>query len=68
MTPRCPACDEPMKEHGRAFECGPCRQIIIFFAVSDAPPYSAADAGRVAYFGQYPARRYCPYLRAIVLI
>jgi hypothetical protein len=34
-----------MKEHGRAFQCEPCRQTIIFFAVSDASPYVAA--GRV---------------------
>jgi len=34
-----------MKEHDRAFQCEPCRQIIIFFAVSDASPYVAA--GRV---------------------
>jgi hypothetical protein len=34
-----------MKEHGRAFQCEPCRQTIIFFAVSDASPYIAA--GRV---------------------
>jgi hypothetical protein len=34
-----------MKEHGHAFQCEPCRQIIIFFAVSDASPYVAA--GRV---------------------
>jgi hypothetical protein len=43
MTPLCPVCEEPMKEHGRAFQCEPCRQIIIFFAVSDASPYLAAD-------------------------
>jgi hypothetical protein len=34
-----------MKEHGRAFQCEPCRQTIIFFAVSDRSPYIAA--GRV---------------------
>jgi hypothetical protein len=34
-----------MKEHGRAFQCEPSRQIIIFFAVSDVSPYVAA--GRV---------------------
>jgi hypothetical protein len=31
-----------MQEDGRAFHCEPCRQIIIFFAVSDASPYVAA--------------------------
>jgi hypothetical protein len=45
MPPLCPVCEEPMKEHGRAFQCEPCRQTIIFFAVSDASPYIAA--GRV---------------------
>jgi len=34
-----------MKERGRAFQCEPCREIIIFFAVSDASPY--AEARRV---------------------
>jgi hypothetical protein len=33
-----------MKEYGRAFQCEPCRQTIIFFAVSDASPYIAAGA------------------------
>ena len=33
-----------MKEHGRAFQCEPCRQTIIFFAVSDASPHIAAGA------------------------
>jgi hypothetical protein len=33
-----------MNEHGRAFQCEPCRQIIIFFAVSDASSYIAAGA------------------------
>jgi hypothetical protein len=42
MIPRCPVCDEPMKQHGRAFRCEPCREIIIFFDVSDASPYIAA--------------------------
>jgi hypothetical protein len=28
-----------MKEDGRAFRCEPCRQIVIFFTVSDAAPY-----------------------------
>jgi len=28
-----------MKEQGRTFQCEPCREIIIFFAVSDASPY-----------------------------
>ena len=35
MTPLCPVCVEPMKKHGRAFKCERCRQIIIFFEVSD---------------------------------
>jgi hypothetical protein len=33
-----------MKEHGRTFQCEPCRQIIIFFAVSDGSAYVAAGA------------------------
>jgi hypothetical protein len=33
-----------MEKHGRAFQCEPCRQIIIFFHVSDASPYIAAGA------------------------
>lgn len=41
MTPRCLVCEEPMKKQGRAFECGPCRQFIIFFTVSKASPYIA---------------------------
>jgi hypothetical protein len=45
MTPPCPACDEPMKQYGRAFQCEPCREIIVFFDVSDASPY--IEAGRV---------------------
>jgi hypothetical protein len=32
-----------MMEQGRAFQCEPCREIIIFFAVSDASPYIAAS-------------------------
>jgi hypothetical protein len=47
MTPPCPACDGPTKDHGRTFHCEPCREIIIFFAVSDASPYIAAGAVRV---------------------
>jgi hypothetical protein len=47
MTPPCPVCEQPMKEHGkpygRAFRCEPCRQFIIFFAVSDASPYIASE-------------------------
>jgi tRNA(Ile2) C34 agmatinyltransferase TiaS len=39
MTPLCPVCKESMKEHGRTFQCEPCRQIIIFFHVSGASPY-----------------------------
>jgi len=34
------------------FQCEPCRQIIIFFAVSDASPYVAA--GRVL-----PKKQWC---------
>jgi hypothetical protein len=44
MTPLCPACREPMEERGRAFQCEPCREIIIFFAVSDASPYVAVGS------------------------
>jgi hypothetical protein len=33
-----------MKQQGRVFECEPCREIIIFFAVSDASPYIALAA------------------------
>jgi hypothetical protein len=42
MIPLCPACCEPMKKQGRAFQCAPCREIIVFFAVSDASPYIAS--------------------------
>jgi hypothetical protein len=35
MTPRCPVCNELMKEDGRAFKCKPCRQILIFFPVAE---------------------------------
>jgi hypothetical protein len=45
----CPVCEQPMEEHGRTFQCEPCRQIVIFLTVSDASPYIAA----------MPAR-YCP--------
>jgi hypothetical protein len=31
-----------MKDNGRTFQCEPCREIIIFFAVSDASPYMDA--------------------------
>jgi hypothetical protein len=41
MRPLCPACEQPMKEYDRAFQCEPCREIIIFFAVSDASPHIA---------------------------
>jgi hypothetical protein len=30
-----------MKKQGRAFQCAPCREIIIFFRVTDASPYIA---------------------------
>jgi len=39
MTPRCP-------KQGGSFGCEPCRQIIIFFEVSDASPYLALAAQR----------------------
>jgi hypothetical protein len=35
-----------MEEQGRVFQCEPCREIIIFFAVSDASPYIAASTAR----------------------
>jgi hypothetical protein len=35
-----------MKEHGRTFQCEPCREIIIFFTVSNASPYIAASTDR----------------------
>jgi hypothetical protein len=37
-----------MKEQGRAFQCEPCREIIVFFAVSDASPYVAQQWGHGA--------------------
>ena len=37
--PLYPICVEPMTKQGRTFECEPCRQIIIFFKVSDASRY-----------------------------
>jgi tRNA(Ile2) C34 agmatinyltransferase TiaS len=46
MTPLCPVCQEPMKQHGRTFQCAPCRQIIAFFEVSDASPYILGGAVR----------------------
>jgi len=39
MTILCPTCEQPMKEYDRAFRCEPCREIIIFFTVSDTSPY-----------------------------
>ena len=45
MTPLCPVCKEPMKERGRAFQCEPCRQILIFFRMPDTSPYIASRAG-----------------------
>jgi tRNA(Ile2) C34 agmatinyltransferase TiaS len=39
MTTLCPVCAKPMKQNGRAFQCEPCRQIVIFFRVSDTSPY-----------------------------
>jgi tRNA(Ile2) C34 agmatinyltransferase TiaS len=41
MKPLCPACNEPMNKQGRGFECEGCRQIIVYFSVSDASPYFA---------------------------
>jgi tRNA(Ile2) C34 agmatinyltransferase TiaS len=48
MTPHCPMCDEPMKEHGRVFLCEPCRQIIIFLVVSETSPYVVSLGAAVA--------------------
>ena len=42
MKPLCPACNEPMNKQGRGFECEGCRQIIVYFSVSDASPYFPA--------------------------
>jgi tRNA(Ile2) C34 agmatinyltransferase TiaS len=39
MTTLCPVCAKPTKQNGRAFQCEPCWQIVIFFKVSDASPY-----------------------------
>jgi hypothetical protein len=39
-------CEETMKEHGRAFQCEPCRQIIVFFRFTDASPYELQYARR----------------------
>jgi hypothetical protein len=36
-----------MKKQGRIFQCEPCREIIIFFAVSNASPFIAASTVRV---------------------
>jgi hypothetical protein len=44
-----------MKEHGRTFQCEPCRQIIIFFAVSDSSPY--IQAARLPIFQQRSAMK-----------
>ena len=48
MTPHCPMCDEPMKEHGRVFLCEPCKQIIIFLVVSETSPYVVSLGAAVA--------------------
>jgi hypothetical protein len=37
--PLCPACNEPMKEYGRAFRCEPCRQIVAFYKMPARSPY-----------------------------
>ncbi len=39
--------------NGRVFQCEPCRQIVIFFEVSDTSPYLAAKLDSV----QAPAYR-----------
>jgi hypothetical protein len=43
-----------MKEHGRGFQCEPCRQFIIFFDVPDASPYIAAGADGLLHCKKYP--------------
>jgi hypothetical protein len=43
-TPLCPVCREQMTRDGRTYKCATCRQIIIFFTVSDASPYIALAA------------------------
>jgi hypothetical protein len=43
-----------MEKHGRAFQCKSCRQIIIFFDVSDASLYIAAGAHAHPMLGQKP--------------
>jgi hypothetical protein len=45
MTPLCLVCEEPMKKQGRTLRCEPCRQIIIYFSVSEEPPYYAGAQG-----------------------
>jgi hypothetical protein len=39
MTTLCPICAKSMKQNGRAFQCEPCRQIVIFFRLADTSPY-----------------------------
>jgi len=46
MTPFCPVCKEPMKEHGRSFQCEPCRQFMVFFDVSDVLSNAPTSAQR----------------------
>ena len=48
MTPHCPVCNEPMKQHGRVYQCEPCRQIIIFLDVSGCTPYTASCGAPMA--------------------
>jgi hypothetical protein len=45
-----------MKEYDRAFRCEPCREIIIFFTVSDTSPYIAVQ--RVLPEKEVTERRY----------
>jgi hypothetical protein len=40
VAPRCPACNQPMKEDGHAFRCEGCRQIILYFAVQETPTFA----------------------------
>src|ERR1700680_5096559 len=46
MSPICPACRKPMHENNRLFACEPCRQIILFFDVSENSPYLSQRTGR----------------------
>jgi hypothetical protein len=46
LTSRCLACNEPMKQGRRAFQCEPCRLFVAFFVVSDTSPYLTSDVQR----------------------